>query len=52
MKRRPSVQKGLTPAKVAAALRRAGGSPVRAARLLGVTRNTVNYWRDRIIPAA
>jgi transposase-like protein len=46
--RRPPKKVGLTAAKVAAALELADGSPVHAARILGVTRNTINYWRERI----
>ena len=46
--RKPPKKVGLTAAKVAAALELADGSPIGAARILGVTRNTINYWRDRI----
>jgi hypothetical protein len=46
--RKPPKKVGLTAAKVAAALELADGSPVGAARVLGVTRNTINYWRERI----
>lgn len=45
--RKPPLNVGLTAEKVAAALTLANGSPTGAARILGVTRNTVNYWRDR-----
>lgn len=40
-------QKGLSAEIVARALAQSDWSPTRAARLLGVTRNTVNYWIDR-----
>lgn len=44
MNRKPSSQLGLTVEQVTAALTEAQGSPTRAARILGVTRNTVLYW--------
>jgi len=47
MTRQPPTRKGLNAEKVAAALLLADGSPTRAARMLGVTRNTINYWVER-----
>lgn len=47
MQRKPPVNVGLDAEKVAAALVLADGSPTGAARILGVTRNTVKYWIDR-----
>lgn len=45
--RKPPIKVGLNAEKVAAALTLADGSPTKAAVMLGVTRNTINYWRER-----
>lgn len=47
MTRKPPLNVGLNAEKVQAALTLVDGSPTRAARLLGVTRNTIVYWMDR-----
>ena len=44
MGRKPPRNIGLTAEKVHAALIAADGSPTHAARMLGVTRNTIIYW--------
>lgn len=44
MSGRPPISAGLSEERVRAALEEAEGSPTRAARLLGVGRQTVIYW--------